>query len=57
MSTSAAIFTTALDAVDAAVATMPSSLPAVKGLDDDALLAVQRRIAPLAGRWMPALPS
>lgn len=45
MTTSAAIFTTALDAVDAAVAAVPASLPVVKGLDDGALLAMQRRIA------------
>lgn len=45
MPTSAAIFTIALDAVDAAVAAVPSSLSEVKALDDDALLAIQRRIA------------
>ncbi|MBB5633474.1 hypothetical protein BKA04_001697 [Cryobacterium mesophilum] len=44
MAISVAIFTTPLDAVDAAVATVPSSLPEVKGLDDDSLLEVQRRI-------------
>jgi hypothetical protein len=45
MTTSAAIFSTALDAVDAAVAAVPASLPVVKGLDDESLLAMQRRIA------------
>lgn len=45
MPKSATIFTTALDAVDAAVAVVPSSLSEVKGLDDDALLTVQRRVA------------
>jgi hypothetical protein len=45
MTTSAAIFTTALDAVDAAVRAVPGTLPAVKGLGDEPLLAVQRRIA------------
>lgn len=45
MMTSAAFFNTALDAVDAAVAAVPTSLQAVKGLDDESLLAMQRRIA------------
>ncbi len=45
MTTSAAIFTSALDAVDAAVDAVPTSLPVVKGLDDESLLAMQRRIA------------
>lgn len=45
MTTSAAIFAVALDAVDAAVAAVPASLPIVKGLDDESLLAMQRRIA------------
>ncbi|HEY9498961.1 MAG TPA: hypothetical protein VIQ78_08060, partial [Terrimesophilobacter sp.] len=45
MPTSAAIFATALDAVDAAAGTLPTSLGAVKALEDPALLAVQRRLA------------
>ena len=45
MSTSAAIFATALDAVDAAAAGLPVSILQVKALDDSFLLAVQRRVA------------
>jgi hypothetical protein len=45
MSSSAAIFSSALDAVDAAADTLPTSLGLVKALDDTTLLAVQRRLA------------
>ncbi len=47
MSTSAAIFATALDAARRAIAAIPDELGAVKGLDDRELLGTQRELSDL----------
>lgn len=47
MSSSAAIFTTAIDAARVAAVAIPDDLVAIKGLDDSALLSTQRGLSEL----------
>ena len=50
MTNSAPVFDTALDAVSTAADALPTELEAVKGLDDQALLNAQRRLAQARAR-------